>query len=202
MKSSKIWYHSSEAIKISSFWPLTHFGSLESALTRAAIRYFSNDMSTPGILITTNLDRCSIYPIGQDWYSPKPIALALHLSKHGPASLRPIFHQVWEKMHNNPSKDESPYLADRKLIADILTDNGIDGVSYRNEVEGKSKSISVCITNSNRIEIIQSKLTLTEADLAWAVDPETTIFFNRNSSCPKEKIKKIRQNNPNPREIS
>lgn len=197
MISTQTWFHSSESDDISEFWPLTHFGTKESALARAALRLFADHMPSPGSLMEVRLaiKPSRVFHIVKDWWSPKPHAFALHMSRYGPEGLRTAFKDFWQMLMDSDDIIESPYLRERKLMAEMLVRHGVDAVTYENGIEGNGSPLSVCVTNPETIIKTAAPRALTEQELAWAIDPAKEALPEScgTEESPRERIARLRK---------
>ncbi|KAF7771424.1 hypothetical protein PCIT_a3998 [Pseudoalteromonas citrea] len=179
MDLEESWYHGTRTENITKFWPLSHFGDVESAkMVCANKKYKDGHNGDPYIVeVKLKINENEVFEF-IDVGSPNPKSFAVEMLKERwrnkiSDELAKDIEEVRVKLINakKEANGKTDLLKERKEFAEVLIKHGIKAISYPNVVESKTKEeVSLCIIDSSAIEIISHiAFCESEAERLWNI---------------------------------
>tara|TARA_B100001059_G_C17616650_1_gene467335 strand:- start:47 stop:592 length:546 start_codon:yes stop_codon:yes gene_type:complete len=174
MDFKQSWYHGTRTPNITEFWPLSHFGDINSAKMVCANKAYKDGHEGDPLIIEVklNIKEEEVFPFF-DVGSPNPKWIAVQMLNEKetyPVSekLASDIENVRAKLVSLKAKGKSDAANERSEFSAVLIKHGFKAICYPNEVESETNEVSLCVLEPSAIEIINvATMCESEARRLW-----------------------------------
>lgn len=174
MDLTRSWYHGTRTPNITEFWPLSHFGDVDTAKMVCANKKYKDGHDSAPLLIEVELDiqKEEVLPF-VDVGSPNPKWIAVKMLEARDKyriseQLAFDIECVRQKLVSLKAAGQLDRANERSEFSKVLIKHGFKAISYPNEVESETNEVSLCVLDSSVIKIVNiATMCEREAESLW-----------------------------------